>query len=275
MGLRIGTNVQSLSAQRYLGVNSNDQKKSIEKLASGTRIVRSGDDAAGLAISEQSRANIRSIRQATRNANDGISVVQVAEGGLNEIGNILTRFRELSIQAASDTIGDSERSYIDKEVQQLNVEIERIATSTEFNGRPLLNGEGEAIDIQVGIRNDANSRIAYDPATVNATPSTLGVEGLSVSDKATAQENLDRVDEAIKALNANRAELGALQNRMQSTVANAMIFEENMSAARSRIYDVDMASETAELSRANILSQASTAVLSQANQNGMLALKLL
>lgn len=276
MGLRIGTNVQSLSAQRYLGINTNDQKKSIEKLASGTRIVRSGDDAAGLAISEQSRANIRSIRQATRNANDGISVVQVAEGGLNEIGNILTRFRELSIQAASDTIGDSERGYIEKEVQQLNTEIERIASSTEFNGRPLLNGEGDAIEIQVGIHNDAaKDRITYDTGTVNATASTLGVDGLSVIDKASAQENLDKIDNAIKVLNANRADLGALQNRMQSTVANSMIFEENMSAARSRIYDVDMASETAELSKANILSQASTAVLSQANQNGMLALKLL
>lgn len=276
MGLRIGTNVQSLAAQRQLGINVNDQKKSIEKLASGTRIVRSGDDAAGLAISEQSRANIRSIRQATRNANDGISVVQVAEGGLNEIGNILTRFRELSIQAASDTIGDAERSYIDKEVQQLNIEIERIAGSTEFNGRPLLNGEGDAIEIQVGIHNDASrDRITYETGTINATPGTLGVDGLSVSDKASAQDNLDKIDEAIKVLNSNRAELGALQNRMQSTVQNAMIFEENMSAARSRIYDVDMASETAELSKANILAQASTAVLSQANQNGMLALKLL
>src|SRR5665213_524866 len=154
MGLRINTNIQSLAAQRSLGINSAAQKSSLEKLSSGTRIVRAADDAAGLAISEKMKSHIRSLGQDMRNANDGISMIQTAEGAMNETGNILTRFRELSIQAASDTIGDTERGFIDKEVQQLGSEIDRIAKSTEYNGRKLLSGEGDALEIQVGLKND-------------------------------------------------------------------------------------------------------------------------
>jgi flagellin len=276
MGLRINTNTQSIAAQRNLGTNLMGQQASIEKLASGSRIVRAADDAAGLAISEKMKASIRSIRQDTRNANDGISMIQTAEGGMNEIGNILTRFRELSIQAASDTIGDTERGFIDKEVGQLRSEVDRIANATEFNGKKLLDGEGGSMDIQIGQNNRPDQdRFQYDPSHTNATTEHLGIGGITVASKESAQENLSKIDTAIKTLSGNRAELGALQNRLQSSVNNLQVYDENLSAANSRIRDVDMASETANLTKQNILSQASTSVLSQANSTSQLALKLL
>jgi flagellin len=276
MGLRIATNTQSLAAQRNLGINSAAQKSSLEKLASGSRINRAADDAAGLAISEKMRASLRSISQGIRNANDGISMIQTAEGGMNEIGNILVRFRELSTQAASDTVSNTERGFIDKEVQQLKQEVNRISNSTEFNGHHLLNGEGDSLDIQIGLNNNSElDRFKYDTSHTSVTLDKLGLSGVSTADKSSAQENLAKVDEAIKLLSGNRAELGALQNRLQSGVNSMNVYQENMSAARSRIYDVDMASETAELTKQNILSQAGVSVLSQANQNNMLALKLL
>lgn len=276
MGLRISTNVQSISAQRNLGINSSAQKASLEKLASGSRIYRAADDAAGLAISEKMRASIRTVRQDIRNAMDGVSMIQTAEGGMNEVGNILIRFRELSTQAASDTVSDTERAFMDKEVQQLRSEIDRIASSTEFSGRKLLSGQGDALEIQIGLNNDAElDRFRYDPSKSDVSTSRLGLDGITVADKGSAQSNLTSVDEAIKILSENRAEMGALQNRLQSAVNNLNIYEENLSSARSRIYDVDMASETAELTKNNILATAGTAVLSQANQNNMMALKLL
>jgi len=276
MGLRINTNVQSLAAQRNLGINGAAQKASLEKLASGTRITKAADDAAGLAISEKMRANSRSIKQDIRNANDGIGMIQTAEGGMNEVSNILVRFRELSTQAASDTISDTERGFIDKEVQQLKSEVDRIAKSTEFNGHKLLAGEGEKLDIQVGFKNDPkNDRFEFDTAKTNVSTERLGLGSVNTMDKASAQNNLAMVDDAIKTVVENRAELGALQNRFQSAVNSLQIYDENLSNARSRIYDVDMASETAELTKQNILTSAGTSVLSQANQNGMSALKLL
>jgi len=276
MGLRIGTNVQSIAAQRNLGLNTAAQKTSLEKVSSGTRINRAADDAAGLAISEKMRASIRSVRQDVRNSNDGISMIQTAEGGMNEIGNILVRFRELSIQAASDTITDTERGFINKEVSQLHQEVDRISQATEFNGHKLLNGEGGMMDIQVGQNNNASQdRFSFDVGKTNTTMDHLGLSGMTVASKESAQENLGKIDEAIKTLSGNRAELGALQNRLQSTVNNLNIYDENLSASRSRIYDVDMASETAELTKQNILSQAGISVLSQANNNNMSALKLL
>jgi flagellin len=268
--------VQSLAAQRNLSTNNANQKASLEKLASGSRINHAADDAAGLAISEKMRAQIRSIRQDTRNANDGISMIQTAEGGMNEIGNILVRFRELSIQAASDTITDTERGFIDKEVSQLSAEVDRIAASTEFNGRHLLRGEGDALEIQVGQNNVPElDRFVYDTQKTNVTGDSLGVKGITVKTKEDAQNNLEKVDGAIRMVTESRAELGAFQNRLQSTINNLAIYDENLSAANSRIRDVDMASETAEMTKNNILSQAGTAVLSQANQNNTLALKLI
>lgn len=276
MGLRINTNVQSLAAQRALGVNSASQKLNLEHLSSGSRIVRAADDAAGLAISEKMKSHIRSLAQDMRNANDGISMIQTAEGAMNETGNILTRFRELSIQAASDTIGDVERSFIDKEVQQLGQEIDRIAMSTEYNGRKLLAGEGELLEIQVGLKNDpVLDRFVYDVQKTNTTSEALGVKGMTVGSKEEAQNNLEKIDAAIERLSGNRAEMGALQNRLQSSINNMQIYNENLSAGNSRIRDVDVAAETADLTKNNILTSATTSVLSQANQNSMLALKLL
>jgi flagellin len=278
MGLRINTNTQSLAAQRNLGINNGAQKASLEKLASGSRINRAADDAAGLAISEKMRASIRSLRQGTRNANDGIGMIQTAEGAMNEVGNILTRFRELSIQAASDTVGQEERGFIDKEVQQLKQEVDRISRSTEYNGTKLLSGGegGGALEFQIGTKNDAqNDRFQFDLAEANVSAERLGVAGVSTATKEDAQNNLAAVDGAIRTLSESRSSMGALQNRLQSSINNSMIYEENLSGANSRIRDVDMASETAELTKQNILSQAGTSVLSQANQNSMMALKLI
>ena len=283
MGLRVATNIQSIAAQRHLTITNEAQKAQLEKLASGTRIVRAADDSAGLAIAEKMRAQIRSVRQNVRNANDGISMIQTAEGGMNEIANILVRFRELSIQAASDTIGDSERNFINKEVQQLKSEIDRISGGTEYNGTKLLSGvpegapEGaEVLEFQVGQQNNPElDRFRYDLSKATTSTQRLGINEIAVSTKQMAQENLEKVDGAIKNLSENRSELGALQNRLQSSINNLMIYDENLSAARSRIYDVDVAAATADLTKNNILAQAGTAVLSQANQNSAAALKLL
>jgi flagellin len=276
MGLRIATNTQALAAQRNLGINTRNQQNSIEKLASGSRIVRAADDAAGLAISEKMRGQIRSIRQDVRNAQDGISMVQTAEGAMNEVGNILIRFRELSIQAASDTVGDTERSFIDKEVQELRAEIDRIAGSTEYNGTKVLMGEGDVLEIQVGQQNDPeHDRVAFDVSAINATSDALGVADVSAATKEEAQANLEKVDSAISLLVGNRATLGAMQNKLQSTINNLQIYDENLSAARSRIYDVDMATQTSDLVKDNILTNATVSVLSQANTNPQLALKLM
>jgi len=276
MGMRINTNTQSLAAQRNLGINSEAQNKSLEKLSTGSRIVRAADDAAGLAISEKMRADIRSVRQDARNASDAVSMIQVAEGGMNEVSNILIRFRELSIQAASDTVGDRERGFINKEVEQLAQEVDRISASTVFNGRKLLSGEGGVLDIQIGQNNNPEvDRFSYDLAQVSATAEKLGVKGMSVATKEQAQNNLDVVDQAISTLAENRATLGAMQNRLDSSINNLHIYDENLSSANSRILDADFALETSELTKNNVLRQAGTAVLSQANQNTQLALRLL
>jgi flagellin len=276
MGLRINTNIQAMVAQRNLSVNRQAQDKSLERLSSGSRINHASDDAAGLAISERIRANTRSLSQAGRNAQDGISLVQVAEGGTNEVTNILIRMRELSIQAASDTIGDKERGFIDKEVTQLRSEIDRIASTTEFNGTKLLNGSAPRLEVQVGLNNNPlEDRLVINAAEQNITTQALGIEGITTMKKEDAQMNLEKLDNALTTLNSNRASLGALQNRMQSTINNINIYKENLDAARSRIKDTDMAEETSELTKSNILSQAGISVLAQANQNPQQALKLL
>lgn len=276
MGLRINTNIQAMVAQRNLDHNRRSQESSLERLSSGTRINRAGDDAAGLAISERIRANTRSLGQANRNAQDGISLIQVAEGATNEVSNILVRMRELSIQAASDTIGDKERSFIDKEVQQLRSEIDRIASTTEFNGTKLLNGSAPKLEVQVGLNNNPNEdRLVIDSDQQNITVGALGIEGISTGSKVDAQSNLAKLDDALTKLNENRSALGALQNRLQSTINNISTYKENLDAARSRIRDTDMAAETSELTKSNILSQAGISVLSQANQNPQQVLKLL
>jgi len=276
MGLRINTNLQAMIAHRNLDTNRRAQETSLERLSSGNRINRAGDDAAGLAISERIRASTRSLAQAGRNAQDGISMIQVAEGGTNEISNILVRMRELSIQGASDTIGDKERSFIDKEMQQLRAEIDRIASTTEFNGNKLLNGSGKQFDIQVGLNNNPNQdRLTFDAQEQNISINALGLNGIATLTKETSQGNLEKLDNALTRLNENRSALGALQNRLQSTINNIGTYRENLEAARSRIRDTDMAAETSELTKNNILSQAGISVLGQANQNPQQVLKLL
>lgn len=276
MGLRINTNVQSMRAQNSLSKVEANKADTLAKLSSGTRINKAGDDAAGLAISEKLKANLRGTQQASRNAGDGISMIQTAEGGLNEVSNILIRLRELSVQSASDTIGDQERKFSDLEFQQLTQEIERISTSTQFNGKQLLTGEGESLDFQIGIMNDAkNDRLSYRPQDSNARAEALGVGGLGVLTKEDSQTNLEKIDEAINKVNSNRANLGALQNRLQSTISNLEVRSENLAAANSRIRDADMAYESAEMTKNNILSSSATSVLAQANNSGSAALKLI
>lgn len=276
MGLRINTNVTSLAAQRTLGANNADQAKTLGRLSSGTRIVRSADDAAGLAISEKLKAQIRGVNQAERNANDGISMIQTAEGGLTEVGNILVRMRELSIQSASDTVGDSERNFTDLEYQNLKQEVERISQVTEFNGKKLLNGTGDKYDFQIGINNDDfQDRIKYQADLTNSTMEGLGIEGLQVGNKEGAQSALAELDSAIENVSGQRAELGAVQNRLSSTVNNLQSYSENLSAANSRIRDTDYASETAKNTKLNILTNAGTSVLAQSNSQGQAALKLI
>lgn len=276
MGLRINTNVASLNAQRNMMGTKLGLDKSLERLSSGYRINRAGDDAAGLAISENLRAQIRGLKQASRNAQDGISLVQVAEGGLNEASSILIRLRELAVQAASDTIGPVERQFLNVEYDQLISEIDRIADGTEFNGTSLLSGTGAILDFQVGIRNDPQiDRISFDASKADANSAALGVNLTSVADKASAQNSLAAIDAAITSVAAMRADFGAIQNRLQSTVNNLAIAHENLSAANSRVRDVDVAEESAELMRNNILLQAGTSVLAQANQTTATALSLL
>jgi flagellin len=276
MGLRISTNVASLNAQKNLGVTQRNSERALARMSSGFRINQAADDAAGLAISEQLKGQIRGLRQAGRNANDGISLVQVAEGGLNETSNMLIRLRELGVQGASDTIGDTERKFIDVEYQQLKSEIQRIAEVTTFNGRDLLNGTGGVIDIQVGTHNDAfKDRISFNASAANSSLEALGLTAEGSSTKEMAQNSIDAIDKAIVSVNAIRANFGAMQNRLTSTTANIGVSDENLSAANSRIRDADIAAESSELTRSNIMMQAGISVLSQANNSQQMALKLL
>lgn len=277
MGLRINTNVPSLTAQRNLRANRFSLDKNLERLSSGSRINHAGDDAAGLAISETLRAQIRGITQAERNAQDGISLVQVAEGGLVEVANILIRMRELGVQASSDTVGTRERGFLNNEFQQLSEEIDRIANSIEFNGNPLLNGNGSAFEVQIGTKNNPLvDRIKlFDPYASNVNLVSLGINLSSVADKTSAQNSLASIDQALNAVTSIRAGFGSMQNRLQSVINNLTVNKENMMAANSRIRDADLAEETSEMTKAQILNQAGVSVLAQANSSIKGALGLL
>lgn len=276
MGFRINTNVPSLTAQNSLGKVNRESQESFAKLSSGNRITKAADDAAGLAISEKMKAEIRSSQQANRNANDGISLVQVAEGGLNETSSILTRMRELAVQSASDTVGEAERGMTNLEYQQLKSEMDRISQVTEFNGKKLLNGTGDKIEFQIGTNSDEfKDRIGFEPSSLNASIDSMGVSSLEVASKEGAQESLASLDSAIEKVSGQRAVLGALQNRLTSTSNNLQTYTENMSAANSRIRDVDYAEETAKQARNQIITAAGTSVLAQANMSSQSALKLI
>lgn len=276
MGMRVSTNIASINAQKSMASSQREIGKSFAQLASGSRITKAADDAAGLSISETLKSTIRGYTQAQRNANDGISMVQVAEGGLGEISNILTRLRELGVQAASDTVGDSERGFIDKEVQQLKQEAERIAQSTRYGKTSMLNGEGPRFEFQVDINNDDfKDRIGFEPGEIQATTAALGIEGFNFGDKHDARQALEVLEDAQRTVNGYRATLGAIQNRLVSTTENLGVSIENFSAANSRIRDADIAQSSSELSRNNILLNTSVGVLAQANSQPMTALKLI
>lgn len=276
MGMRVSTNVSAINAQRNLVGSQRQINDSMAKLSSGSRINKAADDAAGLAISEGMKAQIRSAAQAQRNANDGISMVQTAEGGLNEIGNIVVRLRELGIQAASDTVGETERGMLNKEVQQLKSEVQRIASVTTWGTTKLLDGSSPKFDFQVGLyNNDIEDRISFNASENVATLDALGLDGIDFSSKEGAQEALGLLDAAQTSVNGTRANLGALQNRLTSTVDNLGVAQENMSAANSRIRDTDVAQASSEMTRNTILLQAGTSTLAQANQSAQLALKLI
>lgn len=306
MGLRIRTNIASINAQRRLSVSTDDLRSSMRKLASGKRITRAADDSAGLAISENLRADVRSLHQAKRNASDGVSLVQTAEGSLVETGNMLIRLRELAVQSASDTVGNTERGFIDREYIALKDEIDRIANSTEFNGTRLLIGSSEMseelgnpegqfpMEIQVGKdyfaeadniegRNPVNI-IKIDLAKINAFTEDDNEESLNIGraengtrvhTKQDAQISISMLDQAITKVNDYRAYLGSIQNRLGSTINNLSVQTENLDEARSRINDTDFAAETARYTSANILQNAGASILASANQQPQVALGLI
>ena len=275
MGLRINTNVASISAQRVLNKQQQRMEHAQQALASGSRIVKAADDAAGLAISENIRGQVAGIKMARSNAFNAQSLIQVSEGGLNEISNILIRLRELGVQAASDTVSDVERSFLDQEAQQLVMEADRIAKSTKFGNKPLLDGTGEEMEYHVGPFASEDENVIKYQISADATTSTLGVDGASIADKGGARDLLVSVDDALVKVGQMRADFGAVQSRLQMTTSNLDIQYENLSAAKSRISDADIAYEAAEMTSAQVLQSASLATLAQANQNGAAALKLL
>ncbi|MDN5293486.1 MAG: flagellin [Eubacteriales bacterium] len=269
--MRINNNVSALNAWRNLSITDTAMSKSLEKLSSGLRINRAADDAAGLAISEKMRAQIKGLNQAIRNAQDGISLIQTAEGALNETHSILQRLRELAVQAANDTLTDDDRAQIQQEVNQLITEIDRIASNTEFNTQKLLNGSFTNKVLHIG----ANSGQTLTVTIGNMAAGALGVSGLSMSTQSEADAAITTISTAIDTVSTERAKLGAIQNRLEHTIANLGVAAENLTAAESRIRDVDMAREMAEFTRTQILMQAGTAMLAQANMRPQAVLKLL
>ena len=275
MGLRVNTNIASLNAQRNLANSTNALSRSLGRLSSGLRITRAADDAAGLAISEKFRAEIRSLTQAQRNANDGISLLQVAEGALNETSGILVRMRELAIQAANGTLGTSERDTLNDEFQALASEIDRIANVTQFNGTAVLNTTSNAVTFQVGTDNTANDQITVSSVDATGSGIGLGAAGLAISSVGEAQSALAVLDSAINTVASLRAGFGTMQNRLESTIRSIAVAIEHTSAAESRIRDVDVASETANLVRNQVLQQLGVSVLAQANFSTQIVLALL
>jgi len=274
MGLRVNTNIASINAQRNTAQVTTRLARNYQRLSTGLRISTAADDAAGLAISERLRSQVRSLAQASRNANDGISLVQVGEGALNEVSNILVRLRELAIQSANGSSSTADKNTIKEEFDSLVNEINRIAQSTEFNGIRLLDGSASTVTFQVGI----NTAAGIDSLNVTLTPAlvtTLGLNSVDVGSGGSTSFAITQIDSAINSVSQLRGRFGSLQNRLQSTIANLGVASESLSAAESRIRDVDVAYETAELTRNNILQQASISILSQANAQPQSALQLL
>lgn len=273
MGLRINANLEALNAWRNLSVTSTNLSKAMEKLSSGLRINRAGDDAAGLAISEKLRSQVRGLNQAIRNAQDGISLIQTAEGALQETHSILQRMRELAVEAANDTMTADDRDAIQKEIDALIAEITRIANDTEFNTKKLLNGDvaSTALNFQIGPNQNQSITITISAASAGA----LGVGSVSVGSNTLANEAISAIDAAIKTVSSTRASLGAVQNRLEHTIANLSVAAENLTASESRIRDVDMALEMMNFTKTQILQQAGVAMLAQANMAPQAVLQLL
>jgi len=276
MGLRIATNIASQSVQKNLKQVSSEGNAELERLSSGKRITKAADDAAGLAISTNLEAQTKGLRQATRNANDGISLVQTAEGGLNETSNILVRLRELTIQAASDTVGDTERGFLNREYQELSKEVDRISESTTFNGSQLLNGKGKGtMDFQVGAFAGEQNKITFDSGETDSSTSSIGISGSGVAGKEDALGAISIVDAAISKVSGQRANLGSIQSRLASTVKNLEVQTINQDNARSVIQDVDVADSSAKLASNTVVKNAAVSTLAQANQLPMSALRLI
>ena len=272
MGLRINTNVSSLNTQRHLANTSTNFRKSMEKLSSGLRINRAGDDAAGLAISEGLKADIRALDQASRNAADGISLVQTGEGALDEVSNILLRMKELAEQSMNGTLSTTDRDFLDSEYTALSSEIDRIAGGTEFNGVSLLGG-GLDVDIQVGIGTGTSDSVNVGLST-NMNASGIGIS-TDITTASNAGSAMDEIDSAIETVTTARADFGSIQNRLESSIRNINMTSENLSAANSRIRDVDIAKETSAMTSYQILQQAGTSILAQANMTSSLAMALM
>ncbi len=275
--MRINHNISALNTYRQLSINQTLGNKSLEKLSSGLRINRAGDDAAGLAISEKMRGQIRGLDMASKNAQDAISLIQTAEGALNETHSILQRMRELAVQAANDTNNDNDRLELQKEVEQLIQEIDRIAKDTEFNTKKLLDGSlsgsGKALVFHIGANEGQNIKLTISAMT--SITGALGVSGVNISSQSGANAAITTIQQAIDKVSSERAKLGAYQNRLEHTINNLGTASENLSAAESRIRDVDMAKEMMEFTKMNILQQAATAMLAQANMQPQMVLQLL
>jgi flagellin len=273
MGIRINTNISSLNTQRHLARSSTEFQKSMEKLSSGLRINRAGDDAAGLAISEGLKSDIRALDQASRNAADGISLVQTGEGSLDEVSSILLRMKELSEQSLNGTLSNTDRGYLNNEFSALKDEIDRISDATEFNGVKLLDGNGGTISIQVGIGTGTSDKVDVNIGTARDT-ATLGLSA-AIDSASGATTAMDQIDLAISTVTSARSDFGAIQNRLESSIRNINMTSENLAAANSRIRDVDIAKETSRMTSYQILQQAGVSMLAQANTSTSLAMSLL
>ncbi|WP_018923908.1 flagellin [Salsuginibacillus kocurii] len=269
--MKINNNIQALNAYRNLNQNQMQISSNLEKLSSGMRINRAADDAAGLAISEKMRSQIRGLDQAERNAMDGISLIQTAEGAMDEVQSMTQRIRELSVQAANDTNTEDDRGEIQKEIDQLLEEIDEISDKTEFNTRELLDGEGDPLKFQIGPNTDQSVEVQIDEMNTDR----LGINDLDVSSQDEANDAIGQLDTALQTISSDRSKLGATQNRLEHTVDNLQVTHENLTAAESRIRDADMAEEMTEFTRNNIINQSATAMLAQANQLPQGVLELL
>jgi len=275
MALRINTNVNSVFAQKNLSRTQDRLRSNFEHLSSGLRVTKAADDAAGIAVSENMRAEIKSLHQAARNTQDGVSVVQTAEGTLSEVTDIISRMREMSVQASSGVLQATERAYLQTEYATLQGEIDRISDATNFNGLQLSDGSVATVDVQVGAQNTINDRVTVTLVDSNTAALAIDTGTVNLGSAANAQASITAMDVAMDSVNSGRADLGASQNQLTSASRNLENYTENLIEAESRIRDVDFASETAELTRNQVFSQAGISVLSQANQSAQSALSLL